>query len=431
MKRFGSLSLLTLTAALTACGVGPVDLTGPTLTLSASFKTVNTGTTVTFTANANDPSGVDRVEFYKGTTLIATDTTAPYTTSATYTAADNGTQTITAKAYDNGNNVSTASETVTVNISTAKPAASVTASASTLINAGSVTFTATATDDIGVTKVEFYDNGKLIATDTTAPYSASAAYTVTDNGVHTIMVKAYDADGNVGEASTTVTIAVDSTAPTVSLVPSATTIVSAGTVTFDVKATDNTGVTKVEFYDNGKLIATDTAAPYSASAAYAFADNGTHAIMVKAYDASGNVGEASATVTVAIADANEPNDSVAAATTLTVGTPIKGAIAAQGRDHDYFKFTAAAGEMLKLTVRSVSVDAASTLDPYVMILMPDGVTVLEKDDDSGNGMESEIRFNAPVAGTYTAVVTSFDIHDSPTATDDRATNTYQIDLTRR
>ncbi|GGS42746.1 Ig-like domain-containing protein [Deinococcus knuensis] len=339
MKRFGSLSLLTLTAALTACGVGPVDLTGPTLTLSASSKTVNTGTTVTFTANANDPSGVDRVEFYKGTTLIGTDTTAPYTTSATYTAADNGTQTITAKAYDNGNNVSTASETVTVNISTAKPAASVTASASTLINAGSVTFTATATDDIGVTKVEFYDNGKLIATDTTAPYSASTAY--------------------------------------------------------------------------------------------AFADNGAHAIMVKAYDADGNVGEASATVTVAIADANEPNDSVAAATTLTVGTPIKGAIAAQGRDHDYFKFTAAAGEMLKLTVRSVSVDAASTLDPYVMILMPDGVTVLEKDDDSGNGMESEIRFNAPVAGTYTAVVTSFDIHDDPDATDDRATNTYQIDLTRR
>lgn len=45
---------------------------------------------------------------------------------------------------------------------------------------------------------------------------------------------------------------------------------------------------------------------------------------------------------------------------------------------DYFKFDAAAGDMLKLTVKSVSVDANSTLDPYVMILMPDGKTILEK-----------------------------------------------------
>jgi hypothetical protein len=87
--------------------------------------------------------------------------------------------------------------------------------------------------------------------------------------------------------------------------------------------------------------------------------------------------------------------------------------------------------MLKLTVKSVSVDPSSTLDPYVMILMPDGKTVLEKDDDGGAGLESEIRFNAPVAGTYTVVVTSFIIHDDPSATDDKATNTYQIALTRR
>ncbi|MCD0168923.1 DVUA0089 family protein [Deinococcus sp. 23YEL01] len=224
---------------------------------------------------------------------------------------------------------------------------------------------------------------------------------------------------------------IDMTAPTATLTVTPTTLVAAGTVNLTAVASDANGISKVEFYDNGALVSTDTTSPYTTSKAYTFADNGAHTLSVKAYDYSANVGQASATVTVAIADRNEPNDSVAAATPLSIGTPISGAVAAHGRDHDYFKFTAAAGDMLKLNVRSVSVDPNSTLDPYVMILMPDGKTILEKDDDSGASMESEIRFNAPAAGTYTVVVTSFDIHDSPTATDDRATNTYQIALTRR
>ncbi|GAA5437913.1 DVUA0089 family protein [Deinococcus aquaticus] len=223
----------------------------------------------------------------------------------------------------------------------------------------------------------------------------------------------------------------DITIPALNVTVSPATLVNAGTATFTAATSDESGISKVEFYDNGTLVTADTAAPYEASKAYAFADNGAHTIMVKAYDGSGNIATKTAPLTVAIADRNEPNNSVAAATALTVGTPVSGVIAGQDRDQDYFKFTAAAGEALKLTVQSVSVDAKSTLDPYVMILMPDGRTVLEKDDDSGAGLESEIRFNAPAAGTYTAVVTSFDIHDDATAKNDRVTNTYQIALTRR
>ncbi|MFW8625706.1 Ig-like domain-containing protein [Deinococcus sp. ME38] len=208
-------------------------------------------------------------------------------------------------------------------------------------------------------------------------------------------------------------------------------LVSAGPVAFKATATDQSGISKVEFYDNGTLVSTDTSAPYEASKSYTFADNGSRTIMVKAYDGSGNVATKTAPLTVAIADRNEPNDSVAAATALTVGTPVKGAVAAQGRDYDYFKFSAKAGDPLKLTVKTGSVDPKSTLDPYVMILMPDGKTVLEKDDDGGSAMESEIRFNVPVDGTYTVVLTSFNIHNDATATDDLATNTYELLLSRR
>lgn len=130
-------------------------------------------------------------------------------------------------------------------------------------------------------------------------------------------------------------------------------------------------------------------------------------------------------------DPNEPNDSVAAATSLLVGTPMNGTIAGQDRDMDYFKFSATEGDKLMLTVKSTSIDSKSTLDPYVQILMPDGKTVVEKDDDGGADLESAIRFNVPQTGTYYVALTSFDIYDDAEATDNKITNTYQIALTNR
>ncbi|MEF2279550.1 PPC domain-containing protein [Deinococcus sp. YIM 134068] len=127
----------------------------------------------------------------------------------------------------------------------------------------------------------------------------------------------------------------------------------------------------------------------------------------------------------------EPNDSVATATPLAIGATVKGTISGTARDYDYYRFDAVAGDQLRLTVKSTGVDAASTLDPHVTVLLPDGVTVFERDDDSGTDQEADLRFNVTQAGTYTAVVTSFDIYDDEEATDDLATNTYQIALTRR
>ena len=76
-------------------------------------------------------------------------------------------------------------------------------------------------------------------------------------------------------------------------------------------------------------------------------------------------------------------------------------------------------------------DSTSTLDPYVQVLMPDGKTILEEDDDGGMGMESEVRFDLPVSGTYYIVVTDDRIHEDPDYTNSDFTNLYRLDLTRR
>jgi len=77
-----------------------------------------------------------------------------------------------------------------------------TVSASESGTSGTISFSASASDNVGVSKVEFYVDGALKATDTSSPYSASLDSTTLADGSHSLVVKAYDAAGNVGTSST-------------------------------------------------------------------------------------------------------------------------------------------------------------------------------------------------------------------------------------
>ena len=164
-----------------------------------------------------------------------------------------------------------------------------TATASESGTAGNITLSASASDNVGVTLVEFYIDGALKATSNVAPYSASFDSTTLANGAHSLVAKAYDAAGNVGSssaASFTINnpVAGDTTPPVVSASETGT----SGTVTFSATASDNVGVTKVEFYVDGALKGTDTASPYTMTFDSKTLTNAAHALTAKAYDAIGN-----------------------------------------------------------------------------------------------------------------------------------------------
>jgi len=87
------------------------------------------------------------------------------------------------------------------------PSVSITAPTSGSSIAGTYTITATASDNVGVTKVEFYQSGTLIGTDTTSPYSVSWNTSSVANGTHSLTAKAYDAVNNIGtSAAVSVTV---------------------------------------------------------------------------------------------------------------------------------------------------------------------------------------------------------------------------------
>jgi hypothetical protein len=93
---------------------------------------------------------------------------------------------------------------------TTVPTVSITAPTAGSTVSGTVSINATASDNVGVAKVEFYVDGALRTTDTTSPYSWSWNTTTFANSSHTIVAKAYDAANNMGTTGN-VTVTVNNT----------------------------------------------------------------------------------------------------------------------------------------------------------------------------------------------------------------------------
>ncbi|QSQ22669.1 S8 family serine peptidase [Pyxidicoccus parkwayensis] len=95
---------------------GGSDTTPPTTSITSPTGGATLSGTASLSASASDDVGVARVEFYAGTSLLGTATSAPYSLSWNTTTVANGTYSLTTKAYDAANNVGTsATVSVTVN----------------------------------------------------------------------------------------------------------------------------------------------------------------------------------------------------------------------------------------------------------------------------------------------------------------------------
>jgi hypothetical protein len=87
------------------------------------------------------------------------------------------------------------------------PTTAITSPANGATVGGTVTVSATASDNVGVSRVELFIDGSLAGSDTTSPYALAWNTTTASNGGHSLQTRAYDAAGNVG-SSTTVNITV-------------------------------------------------------------------------------------------------------------------------------------------------------------------------------------------------------------------------------
>lgn len=179
------------------------------------------------------------------------------------------------------------------------------------------TFVVDASDDVGVSWVEFFVGGMLVARDAVAPYEF--VYMPTNADVATgvsVYASAWDTAGMVANSRTLVFAALIDARPTAELIQPAgdVSIVEGESILLSANADDDHRVDRVLFFSNGNVIAVDYDAPYEYT--YTPASVGWEVIAALAVDDVGQ--EAWSTAISLEVKANQPP-------TVTLDLPIDGA----------------------------------------------------------------------------------------------------------
>jgi predicted alpha-1,6-mannanase (GH76 family) len=222
---------------------------------------------ITLDATVVDYPGLKKVGFYSGTTLIGTSTTSPYTFA--WNNAPSGVHSITAKAFDDRDSTITSTVVqVTVAPDPSSQFVEITSPGNNQVFAPStpITFDAEAANFPDIAKMEFYNGATLLGEDATSPYSFTWNPPA-HPGAYNITVKAINDVNEFLISVGTIVIVSSETNPTVPSVKitsptTGSTFEASTAITFTAEVLQ-VGITKLEFFNGGTLIGTDTEAPFS------------------------------------------------------------------------------------------------------------------------------------------------------------------------
>src|SRR5262245_56591412 len=137
-------------------------------------------------------------------------------------------------------------------------------------------------------------NGAGVGVDNSAPFSFALDTSRYPSGALTLLAGASDAAGNNASASISVTVfnaPGDTQPPAVAIMSPADGSRVSGNTTVAVSASDNVGVARADLIVDGVVKASSTSAPFSFRWNARKVAAGSHTLLVRVYDASGNVGE--------------------------------------------------------------------------------------------------------------------------------------------
>ncbi len=260
------------TATFTNVAVSAPDPSNqlPTVSITAPGDNANftAPADITLSATAADPDGtVVKVDFYRGSTLVGSDTASPFGFTMNNVAA--GTYSLTAVATDNdGATTTSAPVSITVKASNSLPTVSISspASGANFTAPADITVSATAADTDGtVVKVDFYRGSTLVGSDTAGPFSATMSGLAA--GTYSLTAVATDNDGGTTTSiPVSVTVKPPNAPPTVSIIAPAggASFTAPASISITAAAGDVDGtVTRVDFYAGALLIGSATASPFS------------------------------------------------------------------------------------------------------------------------------------------------------------------------
>lgn len=200
----------TVTATGTITIDAMVDTQPPQVQLIAPIANARVSGQVMLVAQAMDNVAVTKVEFFEGTTKLGEVTAPPWQLDVDTTPWTNGMKSLTAKASDAAGNSTTSDVIIVivgmVMVDQTPPVVTIrqpTAGAQTTL---SVMLGAEASDDVGVTRVDFELDGAQVNSDSVAPYEATVSVSA---GAHSLVAIAFDASGKFTRSATVSFTAVD------------------------------------------------------------------------------------------------------------------------------------------------------------------------------------------------------------------------------
>ena len=391
--------------------ISVASITGPPapiITLASTLKN-NPKPLISGTATAGFT-----VTVYDGSTSLGTAVADAKTGIWSFTPASalsDAAHTITAKATDTAGNVSAASAAVTLTIDTAPPTAPAITTTSAITNKTKPAIAGTAEKGSTVT---VYDGGTSIGTAVADAKTGAWSFTPTKDllqAVHTITAKAADAVGNVSDASTAITLTVDTTAPDAPVMTSKT--ASINNAKPSIAGTAEIGST-ISIYDGTSLLGTTTVSAgnnligvVSTTGAWTFTPTkdlgqSAHTITATSTDAAGNVSKASTPIiltvdTVAPAKATLSqgagvNSKVLTLTGVETGGVVK--ILNDGSDVTSSFTKGGSGATLTYTANTSAFTGSETIKLTAVITDAAGNA-----SEASNAVTSKIDTTAPIAPT--------------------------------
>ena len=292
------------TRAFTVDTTPPTDSTAPNTTIGSGPTGPTNDSTPTFAFTSSESGSTFQCRVDTGSWASCT---SPWTTSAL----GNGAHSVAVRATDAARNADASPATRSFTVDTSAPNTTID-SAPPALSPGSSATVAFSASEPGATFACRLDGGAWAAC--TSPKT----YTGLGLAQHTAEVRATDAAGNVEASPATATwtsIALpggggggsgsggsgsgwDHEAPTVTLTAPAAGATFTSTLSLAATASDNRGVSKVEFWFDAARVARDTTAPYAATfTASRSTSYGVHTVSVRAFDAAGNARSTAVTVT--------------------------------------------------------------------------------------------------------------------------------------
>ena len=297
-----------------------VNITGnmnPLVAFTAPATTsLDSAVPITFAVDALSPAGgLAAVDFFRDGVWQKKLTSPPY--AFVWANPLVGSHTVSATATDTKGYASTSSLSVVVSGTNALPVVSLTTPANGIALAApaSVALTASASDADGtVSRVDFLQNGAIVATTNVAPYAATLNGVAA--GTYVLTARATDNRSGVGvSAPVTITVTAQNAPPVVAITaPSdGSRFIAPASLTLSANASDADGhVARVDFYQGTTMIGTASSAPFVAN--WPGVAAGSYVLTARAVDDRG-----AATISAPIAVLVSAN--IAPTVSLTSPTP--------------------------------------------------------------------------------------------------------------